>query len=165
MSFPRPDPESGLRPLRHWAAGREPTRHCERLNAMRSRCLVIAVLVCLTASCGLKATSTATTDYPVTGTVTAGPSCPAQQDPGPECDDRPVPGAVLFVREVDAGSDVYGEITVGPDGHFDTRLPAGTYVLEPQAVEGLMGTAAAIEFEAGADLIVDLEIVYDTGIR
>jgi hypothetical protein len=130
---------------------------------MRSRHLVVAVFVCLTASCGLKATSTPATAYPASGTVTAGPTCPVVQDPGPDCADRPVQGAVLFVR--DAKGDIYGEITVGPDGRFDSRLPAGTYVLEPQPVEGLMGTAPPVEFEVGPGLTVDLVIQYDTGIR
>jgi hypothetical protein len=142
---------------------REPNRLPESPTDMRSRYLVIAVFVCLTASCGLTATSTPAVDYPVSGTVTAGPTCPVQQDAGPECDDHPVQGAVLFVR--DAKGDVYGEITVGPDGRFNTRLPAGTYVLEPQAVDGIMGTASPVDFEVGPELTVDLEISYDTGIR
>jgi len=104
-------------------------------------------------------------DSGVSGTVTAGPTCPVVTDPpDPSCADRPVEGAVLVVTTL-AGVEV-GRTTSGGEGRFALSLAPGTYRLEPQPVEGLMGTAAPVEFtvEPGAPAL-DLVIGYDTGIR
>jgi hypothetical protein len=101
----------------------------------------------------------------VTGTVTAGPTCPVVTDPpDPSCADRLVEGAVLVVAALD-GVEV-ARTTSGPDGRFALSLAPGAYRLEPQPVEGLMGTAAPIEFwvELGGPA-ADLVVSYDTGIR
>jgi hypothetical protein len=101
----------------------------------------------------------------VSGTVTAGPTCPVVTDPpDPSCADRPVAGAVLVVTTL-AGVEL-DRTTSDAEGRFALSLPPGTYRLEPQPVEGLMGTAAPVEFtvEPGA-LALDLVIGYDTGIR
>jgi hypothetical protein len=101
----------------------------------------------------------------VSGTVTAGPTCPVVTDPpDPSCADRPVEGAVLVVTTL-AGVEV-DRTTSDAEGRFALSLPPGTYRLEPQPVEGLMGTAAPVEFavEPGAPAL-DLVIGYDTGIR
>ena len=101
----------------------------------------------------------------VSGTVTAGPTCPVVTDPpDPSCADRPVAGAVLVVTTL-AGVEV-DRTTSDAEGRFALSLPPGTYRLEPQPVEGLMGTAAPVEFtvEPGAPAL-DLVIGYDTGIR
>jgi hypothetical protein len=97
--------------------------------------------------------------------VTAGPTCPVVTDPpDPSCADRPVDGAVLVVTTLD-GVEV-DRTTSDADGRFALSLPPGTYRLEPQPVEGLMGTAEPVEFtvEPGARAL-DLVIGYDTGIR
>jgi hypothetical protein len=101
----------------------------------------------------------------VSGTVTAGPTCPVVTDPpDPSCADRPVAGAVLVVTTL-AGVEL-DRTTSDAEGRFALSLPPGTYRLEPQPVEGLMGTAAPVEFavEPGAPAL-DLVIGYDTGIR
>jgi hypothetical protein len=101
----------------------------------------------------------------VSGTVTAGPTCPLVTDPpNPSCADRPVAGAVLVVTTL-AGVEV-DRTTSDAEGRFALSLPPGTYRLEPQPVEGLMGTAEPVEFtvEPGAPAL-DLVIGYDTGIR
>jgi hypothetical protein len=101
----------------------------------------------------------------VTGTVTAGPTCPVVTDPpDPSCADRPVEGAVLVVATLD-GVEV-ARTTSDDDGGFTLSLAPGTYRLEPQPVEGLMGTAAPIEFsvELGGPT-AELVVSYDTGIR
>lgn len=101
----------------------------------------------------------------VTGRALAGPTCPVVQDPpDPSCADRPVAGAVIVVR--DARGREVARVTTAADGLFTLELPGGTYTLEPQPVEGLMGTAAPVEVtvEPGeAPVLVDLP--YDTGIR
>lgn len=104
-------------------------------------------------------------DSGVSGTVTAGPTCPVVTDPpDPSCADRPVEGAVLVVTTLD-GVEL-DRTTSDANGRFALSLPTGTYRLEPQPVEGLMGTAEPVEFsvEPGAPAL-DLVIGYDTGIR
>jgi hypothetical protein len=104
-------------------------------------------------------------DSGVFGTVTAGPTCPVVTDPpDPSCADRPVEGAVLVVTTL-AGVEV-DRTTSDAEGRFALSLPPGTYRLDPQPVEGLMGTAAPVEFtvEPGAPVLA-LVIGYDTGIR
>lgn len=104
-------------------------------------------------------------DSGVSGTVTAGPTCPVVTDPpDPSCADRPVEGAVLVVTTLDRVE--LDRTTSDANGRFALSLPTGTYRLEPQPVEGLMGTAEPVEFsvEPGAPAL-DLVIGYDTGIR
>jgi hypothetical protein len=101
----------------------------------------------------------------VTGTVTAGPTCPVVTDPpDPSCADRPVDGAVLVVTTPD-GVEV-GRTTSDVEGRFALSLAPGAYRLEPQPVEGLMSTAAPIEFTVEFDApSAELLVSYDTGIR
>ncbi len=99
----------------------------------------------------------------VVGVVLAGPTCPvAQSPPDPACDDQPVAGAVLVITDVD-GKEV-GRVESNREGRFITRLPAGVYVLQPQPVDGLLGTAPPQEFVVESEPI-ELVIGYDTGIR
>jgi hypothetical protein len=101
----------------------------------------------------------------VTGLVSAGPTCPVVTDPpDPSCADRPVDGAVLVVTTLD-GVEV-ARTTSDAEGRFNLSLAPGTYRLEPQPVEGLMGTAAPIEFTVQLDApSAELLVSYDTGIR
>ncbi len=99
------------------------------------------------------------------GTVTAGPTCPVVQDPpDPACADRPVAGAIIVVTNA-AGAEVV-RITTGADGTYDVPLGPGVYTLTPQAVNGLMGTAAVqqVRLQAGEG-VVTIDFSYDTGIR
>ena len=66
-----------------------------------------------------------------------------------------------------AGTQV-AEATTAADGTYLAAVPqGGTYVVEPQPVEGFMGTPGPIEVAvpdgAGAWAVADLG--YDTGIR
>ncbi|MEX1156838.1 MAG: carboxypeptidase-like regulatory domain-containing protein [Chloroflexota bacterium] len=101
----------------------------------------------------------------VRGSVVAGPTCPVVTDPpDPDCADRPVAGAVLVITDLDDAE--IARVTSGADGEFSIDLPSGLYRLVPQAVDGLMGTAAPIEF--GVELegpATELLVSYDTGIR
>jgi hypothetical protein len=75
-----------------------------------------------------------------------------------------VAGAVLVID--DGSANPVARLTTGPDGAFSTQLPAGSYLLIPQPVEGLLGTARPISFMVAADqLAKDLRVEYDTGIR
>lgn len=101
----------------------------------------------------------------LSGIALAGPYCPVVSDP-PDltCDDRPVIGAEILIR--DQAGETVERVSTGEDGRFSIALPAGRYELVPQPVEGLMGTAAAIEVVVtdGQDP-GEIVIGYDTGIR
>ncbi len=101
----------------------------------------------------------------VRGSVSAGPICPVVTDPpDPDCADRPVVGAVLVIT--DPADVEIARITSGAGGEFSVDLPSGAYRLVPQSVDGLMGTAAPIEFSVEAEgPPTELHVIYDTGIR
>jgi hypothetical protein len=84
--------------------------------------------------------------------------------PDPACADRPVAGAVLVVT--DAGGTEVGRATSDANGEFAIPLPPGSYLLTPQPVVGLMGTARPIQFTVTAGgSPANLDVTYDTGIR
>ena len=103
----------------------------------------------------------------IAGRAVAGPVCPVERIPAdPACADRPVAGAVIVIR--DAGGAEVARATTAEDGTFLVGVPGGgSWTVEPQPAEGLLGTAPAILVEvadapsawAGAD------VAYDTGIR
>lgn len=134
-------------------------------------CLAGAVLLLLLlaiGACSPSATAGPSTAPPtpnVTGTVHAGPVCPVETPGDPACADRPVNEAVLVVTTA-AGAEV-ARATSAADGTFVVTLAPGDYILVPQPVAGLMGTAQPTPFHvqgegaAGASL----DVAYDTGIR
>lgn len=124
--------------------------------------IVFIVFVVALSACATERTTGAIAEYPLAGYVHAGPTCPVMQDPpDPECADRPV-AALLLVQDE---ADTVGEIRSAADGSFSTLLPAGSYTLVPQPVEGLLGTAEPQPFTVGPDASPELDIAYDTGIR
>lgn len=99
----------------------------------------------------------------VFGVVRAGPTCPVQRFPiDPACEDQPVSGAVVVIADAD-GKEIT-RVETNPEGRFDVRLPAGSYLLIPQPHDGLLGTADQQLFEV-ADAPLELLVGYDTGIR
>lgn len=101
----------------------------------------------------------------VRGTVSAGPTCPVVRDPpDPACAARPVGGALLVIAS-QAGVEV-ARVESRVDGTFAVNLAPGSYRLTAQAVQGLMGTPAPIDFDVEAgQAAVELRVSYDTGIR
>ncbi len=96
--------------------------------------------------------------------ATSGPTCPVEQDPpDPACAARPVAGAVVVVKD-GAGATV-ATVTLDAGGTAFVELPAGGYAVEPQAVAGLMGTAAPVAATVVAGSGTPVALVYDTGIR
>jgi hypothetical protein len=84
----------------------------------------------------------------------------------PACADRPVAGAVIVVRGAD-GAEVARAATAA-DGTFIIGVPGGgTWTVEPQPVEGLMGTAPAVVVQVpdAPSSWVAAGVAYDTGIR
>lgn len=99
----------------------------------------------------------------VAGRVTAGPTCPVEVPGDPACVPRVVAGAVLVVR--DAAGNEAGRTASDGVGAYRLTLPPGAYVLEPQPVEGLLGTPAALPFTVSEGGETQLDVEYDTGIR
>ena len=100
----------------------------------------------------------------ISGLVHAGPTCPVVRVGDSSCAERLVAGAVLVVTTV-AGTEV-ARATSAADGTFSVALPAGDYILVPQPVTGLLGTAQPLPFHAAAGAApAPLDVAYDTGIR
>jgi hypothetical protein len=103
----------------------------------------------------------------ITGRALAGPTCPVVQNPpDPACAERPVGGAVLVIRD-GRGTEV-ARATTAADGTFLVAVPGGgTWTVEPQAVEGLLGTAPPLMVEVGdgPSAWASIVVAYDTGIR
>jgi len=103
----------------------------------------------------------------IAGRAVAGPVCPVEQvPPDPACADRPVAGAVMVVRGAN-GAEV-ARATTAADGTFLVGVPGGgSWTVEPQPVEGLLGTAPAVVIQvpdAPASWVA-AAVAYDTGIR
>jgi hypothetical protein len=104
----------------------------------------------------------------LSGVATAGPVCPVERPGDSACAPRPVVGAVIVVTRPD-GTEL-ARVTTALDGRFSLELPAGEYLLVPQPVEGLHGTASAVPFTVGSTDQPGpspslLHVEYDTGIR
>lgn len=106
---------------------------------------------------------TAVAQSGIQGTATAGPVCPVEKiPPDPACAPRPVAGAVIVIR-ADGGAEV-ARVRTGADGTYHADLPPGTYDVEPQPAQGVLGTAPAQRVTIGAGVLT-LDLAYDTGIR
>jgi hypothetical protein len=94
----------------------------------------------------------------------AGPVCPVETDPPrPECAPRPVADALIVIRDV-TGVEVQA-VMLDALGTSFVELPAGTYTLEPEPVEGLLGTPGAASATVIDGVGTPVELMYDTGIR
>ena len=121
--------------------------------------ITLLLLVVLAAGCS---TNPAAETFSVEGYVHAGPTCPVMSDPpDPNCADRPVDGAELVVWGP-ADNEV-ARTQSNKQGRFSLDLPAGSYTLVPQQVEGLLGTAPMQEITVPDSAVLD--VAYDTGIR
>jgi hypothetical protein len=98
----------------------------------------------------------------IAGQAVAGPTCPVVKPGDPACTDRPVAGATILVRD-DHGT-VVAQLETDGTGRFRVVVPPGAYRLEPQPVEGLMGTAKVFDVTVGGTFQI-VQIAYDTGIR
>jgi hypothetical protein len=150
-------------PARGSEAGPGNRRRLGGVRRIMKAPIVLAVLLVL-GSCRFPGATTAPT-VPVAGRAVAGPVCPVESvSPDPSCAPRPVAGAELVVR--DADGRIVQTLRTDDDGRFATTLPPGSYRIEPQRVEGILGTAPAVDIEVREDSpLEDVVIVYDTGIR
>jgi hypothetical protein len=98
----------------------------------------------------------------IRGVATAGPVCPVVRPNDSACADRPVVGALVHV--IDATGLEVATLETDAAGAFVVSLPPGRYRVQPDPVEGLMGTAAPFDVDVSASL-VQVQLIYDTGIR
>jgi hypothetical protein len=98
----------------------------------------------------------------IEGAIVAGPTCPVVSANDSACDDRPVAAAVVVV--LDATGREVARVAADAGGRYAVTLPPGPYTIEPQPVEGYMGTAAPVDVLVG-DGIQTVNLAYDTGIR
>lgn len=125
----------------------------------------LAVLILLIAACG-SSPGPAASVVPGTGlaiTAAAGPTCPVEQPGDPACAPRPVAGATVIVRDGQGNS--VATVVLDAKGTALVALPAGSYVVEPKPVEGLMGTPAAQNVTVVDGTATPIALAYDTGIR
>ena len=100
----------------------------------------------------------------IRGSVTAGPTCPVEREPpDPSCAPHPVQGAVIVVRDA-SGAEVDRTVTSSTGTYF-SAVGAGTYVVEPQPVTGIMGTPSSQHVVVAAGERATADFDYDTGIR
>jgi hypothetical protein len=96
--------------------------------------------------------------------ATAGPVCPVETNPpDPACAPRPVAGAEI--RVVDAQGHPMGMVVTDADGVAFVGLAPGSYTVQPQPVEGLMGTAPEVAADVLDGVATPVALSYDTGIR
>lgn len=94
----------------------------------------------------------------------AGPTCPVEQvPPDPACHSRPVAGATILI--VDGQGNTVARVVTDAAGNAFAPVPEGSYVVQPQPVEGLMGGAEQVPITVAGDVPTGVVVVYDTGIR
>jgi hypothetical protein len=100
----------------------------------------------------------------IRGSANAGPTCPVERvPPDPSCAPHPVQGAVIVVRDA-SGAQVDRTVTNAAGTYF-SAVGAGTYTVEPQPVDGIMGTPPPQHVVVVAGQRATADFDYDTGIR
>ncbi len=140
---------------------------------MRMISAVVLSATVLLSSCGTgssgespppSTTSPVAASASVTVSAVAAPVCPAVQNPPASgCSPRPVTGATIIATG-SQGEEAATGIT-GADGSVVLRLPPGSYTVVPQPVEGLLGTAPAVDIVLAESETLQVQVEYDTGIR
>jgi hypothetical protein len=98
----------------------------------------------------------------VRGLVLAGPTCPVERVGASPCV-RVVAGAEILAR--DGSGRIAARARSDGAGNYFLALAPGSYVVEPQPVGGLMGTAQPVAVEVTDGPPLELNLEYDTGIR
>ena len=65
----------------------------------------------------------------------------------------------------DSGGGEVARVTLDAQGFAFVEVPAGGYVVEPQPVDGLMGTAEPTSVTVVDGTATPVTLGYDTGIR
>jgi hypothetical protein len=127
---------------------------------------LVAAIAVVSGACTGAPVPSASGTVAISGIATAGPVCPVERPGDSACAARPVSGATIVVT-TPGGAEV-ARVTTGADGRFVVDLPEGDYILVPQPVEGLMGTAPPVPISvpsAGSPAPSPFPLLYDTGIR
>lgn len=99
----------------------------------------------------------------IVGTVTIGPSCPAQELDR-ECPAQPYE-ATLLVKDAASGA-VLHQVRSDSTGHFRLALPPGSYIVQPPARQLVTDPAAEpVPVTVEADGWVEVRVVFDSGAR
>ncbi len=134
------------------------------LRSLRVLVIGLAIAWVAVACTGPAATATGAPNTGIRGVATAGPVCPVERNPpDPSCAPRPVAGATIVIRD-GSGAQVAVAISA-TDGSFLVSLPPGDYVVDPQPVPGLLGTAARQSASVAQGFMTEIALDYDTGIR
>jgi hypothetical protein len=121
--------------------------------------LAAGLLGLLLAGC---AVATPTPDSGVEGRVWVGPMCPVVQE-GVDCPDSPLQAEL---EVLDAANRVVARTRSEVDGRYQIALSPGAYTLHPLSPsEAGLPFAADLPFEVPADVWVELDVYYDSGIR
>ncbi len=96
------------------------------------------------------------------GHALAGPTCPVVRPNDPACADRPIAGATIHVLD-STGTEI-GRLVTDVSGAFALSVPAGSYQLVAEPVEGVMHPPAPVTVEVGSG-VSEIDLSYDTGIR
>jgi len=135
-----------------------------RVHSSRTVIAGLAIALVIIGCTGPSATFTGEPNTGIRGVATAGPVCPVVRNPpDPSCAPRPVAGATIVIRD-GSGTQVAVAIS-GADGSYFVSLPPGDYVVDPQPVQGLLGTAAQQPATVASGTITEVQLDYDTGIR
>lgn len=126
--------------------------------------LAMALILAFVSACtpGSSPSAPVSVNTGIRGQVLAGPTCPVEMAGQSACV-RAVSGAVIVAHD-SAGHEA-GRAVSDATGAYFLPLPAGTYEIVPQAVEGLMGIAPSSSVTVTAGAPVQLDLQYDTGIR
>lgn len=129
-----------------------------------SRALVTWLLAALAVAACSGSAATIAPDTGIRGTATAGPVCPVERNPpDPACAPRPVAGATIVVRD---GSGAQAAVAISDAaGAYFVAVPPGVYVVDPQPVPGMLGTAPKQPATVVAGAVTEVPLDYDTGIR
>ncbi len=164
-----PSGDEGCTQASHLRADRNSQDHevvSRPMSTLRHRWPILAlaaVVALVSGACG----SAAPSAPPGTGlaiTAAAGPTCPVERiPPDPACAPRPVAGATILV--VDGRGNTVATVLTDAEGTAVASVPAGDYVVRPQPVVGLMGTAQAQDVTILDGSLTPVTLAYDTGIR
>jgi hypothetical protein len=125
---------------------------------MRSVTFGVLALACGLAACG---SPTAPSDTGLAGTVVRGPVRPVCQVDVP-CD---APFSASFTVQ-QGNRMVVASFRSDSQGHFESRLPPGRYLVVPGSDAPIMlPTAQAKEVEVGPRGLTPVLLQFDTGIR
>jgi len=124
---------------------------------MRSATLRVLAVACGLAACG---SPTAPSDTGLAGTVVRGPVQPVCRVDVP-CD---APFSASFT--VQQGSRVIASFRSDSQGHFESRLPPGRYLVVPGSDAPIMSPRTqARDVEVGPTGLTTVLLQFDTGIR